>query len=365
MNLSNIGSSGDASGGLPATIAELPRNEGQAFYSLVMPYLMVAKQHGVTDEVRRGVRLTLGWSELPTHLHRHHAGGRPVDDRTGAFVPRINAAHQSSYTEKLLEALLPILSEGLSLTQHTFRHKYPHQQDPVSALCELTEGLPFPYQLKLEHGAQLVPSKSAHDMALRCMSRMSISFVAGEEARDRVLDLVTSTFTHVDRSKLGVKINEIGQSILHVDERDVGEGGKLKDEAKYTGNGIQPVGCGERILQFVYVISCNVDEDDALAAVGVGNADHSFTLVSTPLEESERGAIRLTVFAMDFSATWHGNVRQGTERDMAPNAWAMRITTYVTTHAATWASHIRSLPSDEAAEMLMRWSGMKTPLNPY
>ena len=160
-------------------------------------------------------------------------------------------------------------------------------------------------------------------------------------------------------------INEIGQSILHVERRDVGEGGKLKDEVKYIRNGIQPAGCGERILQFVYVISCNVDEDDALAAVGVGKADHSFTLVSTPLEENERGAIRLTVFAMDFSATWHGNVHQGTERKIAPNAWAMRITTYVTTHAATWARHVRSLPPDAAAEVLMKWSGMKSPLNPY
>ena len=120
-------------------------------------------------------------------------------------------------------------------------------------------------------------------------------------------------------------INEIGQSILHVDERDVGEGGKLKDEVKYIRNGIQPAGCGERILQFVYVISCNVDEDDALAAVGVGKADHSFTLMSTPLEENERGVIRLTVFAMDFSATWHGNVHQGTERKMAPNAQCISI----------------------------------------
>ena len=66
MNLANIGSSGDASIGPRATIAvptgvqkslcKLPRNEYRALYSLVLPYLMVAREYGKTDEVRRGVR---------------------------------------------------------------------------------------------------------------------------------------------------------------------------------------------------------------------------------------------------------------------------------------------------------------------
>ena len=66
MNLANICSSGDASIGPRATIAvppgvqkslcKLPRNEDRALYSLVLPYLMVAREYGKTDEVRRGVR---------------------------------------------------------------------------------------------------------------------------------------------------------------------------------------------------------------------------------------------------------------------------------------------------------------------
>lgn len=345
-----------------------PRNTEDAIDRLLLPLLRVAQEHGEEDKVRKGIRTNFGYAEMPTAGHRHHDGNKPVYPGTDCYVPRVHHSHTHPGCGRLLDNILPMISAALKLTQNMFKKQYPAETDPITVLQTLTGGLLFPHRLTVavdsdgNEIAKLQNKAPMQELACQCMSRMSISLVAGESLKADITNrirLANRSMTSTADAKMEKCINKNGFSVLHRDERDAGEEGKLKSEESYKRGlpDMTTVGTGDRVMQFVIVICCGLTNADALAAVGLSKEEFSFTLEAPPLEESGDG-IRCIVYGMDFTSTWHGNVHETANARIADDAWAVRITTYVTVHAATWANYLKTMPQKEAINNLRLWAGL-------
>jgi len=360
MAVANIGTTPELEP-LKKCLLSFPETEEVALHNLVIPFLLLAQKHGIEDTVRCGIRVNLGWSELPTYRHRHFKGA-PTDINSGCFVPRINAAHSSDHCGHFLDNLLPMLSATMKLIQFVFKNQYPDKADPISVLQSNTGCLCFPHNPFLTTGEdgrpRLLPRNEDHILACECISRLSISFVAGNSATDKILKAISQLYPTTDISKIRPVINKNGHSILHLDERDVGAGGKLKQEEKYISAGIAPVQCSDRVLQFVFIFSFKMTDEDALAAVGLNPNEDSFTL-EAPAFDSREQSIRCVVYGMDFSCTYHGNIQESRNQVLPEDAWVLRVTSYVTVHAATWNAELKKRSTDEAKQILLNWSGLE------
>ena len=131
-------------------------------------------------------------------------------------------------------------------------------------------------------------------------------------------------------------INTTAHTALHIDERDIGIGGKHLSTDPYIKTGMKLLGTDKKVLQFVTIISYKNYENDSLFGISEKNQNASFTLKCPKFDGTKEteDSLRITTYAMDFSETYHGNIVHSEE--LPPDTWALRITTYATNHSATW-----------------------------
>ena len=77
---------------------------------------------------------------------------------------------------------------------------------------------------------------------------MSVAFAAGANARSRIIKELMEIYGNISPETLVKVMNRKANTALHVDERDIGLGGKHLSEQPYIDSGIELLGCKERVL---------------------------------------------------------------------------------------------------------------------
>ena len=324
----------------------LPRTEKEAIDCLIVPFLMTATTELLEDNVRTSKRVTFGWSEVPTHKHRHFKG-IPYND-SGLFYPRQNKSHLvSNYSNLFLEKVLPILSNNLDVIQKLIVSNFDIDQDHISKLKNYIDLLPFPHNLIFDEKSNtLVPQNDTVLTACQCMSRMSVSFAAGQDVKEVLVKKINTLYGALNALTIEKTINDNSHTALHLDKRDIGAGGVLLRKEMYTNSGMKVTGCDSKLIQYVTIISYKLNENDALFAIQNTKDSYCYTLKSPKFDKTKEldNSIKIVTYAMDYSNTYHGNITDG--KPLPPGSWALRITTYGTNHCSTWNAWLKKQNSE-------------------
>ena len=117
------------------------------------------------------------------------------------------------------------------------------------------------------------------------------------------------------------------------------------------------IGCENKALQFVTVISYKLHEKDALFAICKNSPNYLFTLKSPNFDskKEQSHSLRCTTYAMDYSEYYHGNVTDGSP--LPEGSWALRVTSYVTNHTSIWNNWLHNESNEEKNSFLRMISG--------
>lgn len=186
---------------------------------------------------------------------------------------------------------------------------------------------------------------------------MSVVFAAGSAAKKSIIDKITSIYGNINMDTFNKVINTTAHTPLHVDERDIGIGGKHLSSDPYIKSGMKFLGNDKKVLQFVTVISYRNYENDALFGISERNKNASFTLKCPNFDVTKEteDSLRITTYAMDFSETHHGNIVYSEE--LPQDVWTLRITSYATNHAATWNEWLKKNQNEESKTVLNKMIG--------
>ena len=320
---------------------------------------MISKDEIKIDKTRTSKRLGFGWAETPCNSHRHFTGV-PCNEHN-AFYPRMNASHFSPYAPMFLNNLMPILSSCYDAIKVSWKKEFPDLIDPISKLESYTNQLPFPHDLVLKLNSDGVPYLVTRNMdcitATRCCSRLSIALSAGKNCQLDLLKRVQVQYSNIEEKTILKVINENSHRALHRDSRDIGAGGKPMFQDPFLKSGIEHIGCDESVIQFVTIISKNLNDNDSIFSISMADNYPVFTLKSPMFVKNleDDNTIRCTVYGMDYSEKFHGNISNGLS--IADNSWALRITSYVTVHTSSWSNWVKSLKNNEATQFLSMISG--------
>ena len=135
-----------------------------------------------------------------------------------------------------------------------------------------------------------------------------------------------SIYGNINRETLEKVINNTAHTALHIDERDIGLGGQHLATKPYEDSGMKLLGCDKSFLQFVTIISYNINDTDALFGLTRKNVHSCFTLKCPNFDSKKESndSIRIVTYAMDFSDTYHGNNIYNNK--LPDDSWALRIT---------------------------------------
>ena len=125
----------------------------------------------------------------------------------------------------------------------------------------------------------------------------------------------------------------------------------------FLKSGIEHIGCDESVIQFVTIISKNLNDNDSIFSISMADNYPVFTLKSPIFVKNleDDNTIRCTVYGMDYSEKFHGNISNGLS--IGDNSWALRITSYVTVHTSSWSNWVKSFKNNEATQFLSMISG--------
>ena len=195
--------------------------------------------------------------------------------------------------------------------------------------------------------------------ACRCTSRLSIALSAGKNYQKSFATKVQDTYGNININTIQKLINTNAHTAFHKDPRDIGAGGTSLFCKPFLKSGIDIVGCDERIIQFITVISKNINHLDSIFGISMTDAYPVFTMTTPYFDEEIENAdsIRCTVYGLDYSNVYHGNISEGLQID--DDAWALRITSYVTVHASSWNNWVKKVDRNSAYNFLKMVGGMK------
>ena len=311
--------------------------------------LLVASQNSKIDKKRsNNMRSGTGLAEVQTNTSE---GYEPEEIRNeyNCVYPRVHALSRAPRASTMNLSVLRLTSKVVRFVSRAF--KDGDHPDPFDRLRKLVGPLQYPFNPVIQEDPAGRPYVTSNNQdcrgACEIMHRISQQFTGGNDGLNELLGWVQqfSPGTTVDQLTKGFNLGS-GPCQIHQDKRDVGKGGELLALNSYLNLGMHPVGCDEETLQMVIIVSKNVYSDNI---VGFVPGDCIFKLQTPEKHDDEQdNGIRVSIFMMDYSMRYHGNVPM----DLPDDAWAWRITTYATVAAVTWGSYIQRKSREEARRLL-------------